>query len=230
MKVKFLCRIIFAVFIFLIYQPILFAATDSLSIIKVDKDKLTFQVQKEPLGNIVNEIINECDVEIVGLEARGNDLITFSAEQEPVENVIKRLLKYLNENNFAFEYSKTSLRRVSVLPKAKGKDIVRRPPIPAQTPKPVKEDKERAVKILKVNEGTQAESLDLQKDDLIIEYDGNRIKSARQLVKAVKKKAPEESVEMIVVREGQSIRIALNGGLIGVNVLTVSVPKSELGQ
>ena len=170
-------------------------------------------------------------MEIIGLETRKHDLITFSADQEQVENVIKRLLKYLKENNYAFEYSKTRLQRVSVLPKAKGPDIVSKPvPDPISRLKSVKENKERAVRVLKVNEGTQAESLDLQKNDLIVEYDGNRIKSARQLVEAVKKKAPEESVEMVIVREGQPIRLVLNGGFIGVNILTVSVPKSKLGQ
>ena len=225
MKSKFLYHVLFAGII------LIGLSANSLAIIKLNKDKLTFQVQKEPLGNIINEIINKCDVEIIGLKTREHDLVTFSADQEPVENVIKRLLKYLNESNYAFEYSKTRLQRVSVLPKAKGPDIVSKPvPVQISRLKPAKENKERAVRILKINEGTQAESLDLQKNDLIVEYDGNRIKSARQLVEAVKKKAPEESVEMVVVREGQPIRLVLNGGFIGVNILTVSVPKSKLGQ
>jgi len=231
MKSKFLYHLLLAGILFLIAQPIALAATNASAIIKMNDNKLTIKVQKEPLGNIVNKLINECDLEIIGLETRDDDLVTFSAAQEPVENVIKQLLKHLDENNYAFEYSKTALQRVSVMPKAKGPDIIPRPaPVQPIRPAPANKDKERAVKILKVNEGTQAESLDLQKDDLIVEYDGNRIKSARQLVQAVKKKAPEESVEMVVVREGQTIRLVLNGGLIGVNVLTVSVPKSELGQ
>lgn len=229
MKSKFLNCLIFAAILVFVYQPLLSAATNS--IIKIDKDNLTLQVYKEPLGNIVNKIINECDIEIKGLESRSNDLVTFSAEKEPVENVIKRLLRYLDEKNYAFEYSRTRLQRVSVLPKSKGSDILpRTSPSPVAKPAPVKDEKERVVKILKVNEGTQAEAIELQKNDLIVEYDGNRVKSARQLVSAVKKKAPEESVEMVVVREGQSMRFILNGGLIGVNVLTVSVPKSDLGQ
>ncbi|QTA79779.1 PDZ domain-containing protein [Desulfonema limicola] len=227
MKSKFL---IFAGLIFLICQQTTLVPANSASVIKVYEDKLSFQVQKEPLGNIINEIIDKFDVEIVGLETREDDLVTFSAEQEPVEDVIKRLLKHLDENNYAFEYSKTALRRVSVMPKAKGPNIAARPPLPAPAPGPVpgKNDRERAVKILNVNEGTQAEALDLQKNDLIIEYDGNRIQSSSQLVEAVKKKTPNESVEMVVLREGQSIRLILNGGLIGVNVVTVSISKSDL--
>ena len=190
--------------------------------------RLTLSADKKPLGDVLEEISRQCKIEIIGLEDRAEEPVTFSVKEESAEKAIKRLFRYIDVSNYAFEYTRTRLRRVSVLPKAKPEisRVVPRMEIPG---KPVS-DKIKTVKILKVNEGTQAEMLDLKRGDLIVEYDGLKINSAQQLVKAVKSKSPDEIVEMLIFRDRQPNRIILNGGLIGVNILTVTVPKMEITQ
>lgn len=197
---------------------------------KFPKKRLTLEAAEQPLGKILDEIRIRSGVKFVGLEARLEESISFSAKEEPLEKALKRLLRVLDENNYAFVYTRTRLKQVSVMPEsAKNTPHPKPPPLLLEQGKISRDDKEKAVRIIRINEGTQAETLDLKENDLIVEYGGVRIRSAQQLVAAVKKKTPEEVVEMLLVRDRDSRRIFLNGGLIGVNIITVSVPKSELG-
>jgi hypothetical protein len=76
---------------------------------------------------------------------------------------------------------------------------------------------------------SQAEKLGIKKGDIILEYGGVRIESASQLIKNVKEKSSEETVEMLVVRDGQSETYTLSGGQIGVQIHTIIVPFDKLG-
>jgi type II secretory pathway component GspD/PulD (secretin) len=196
----------------------------------VEEDKLSLKAEDRSLGEVLDEIHRQSGVEILGMEARMDEPVTFHSEPDAVEKVLKRLLRHLDETSFAFEYTRTRLRRISVLPSGGADGPVRNPGPQARVAQAANEpEKVNTVRILKVNEGTQAADLDLSQGDLIFEYDGTRINSARELVAAVKKKSPRETVEMVVVRDRQPFRLVLNGGLIGINILTVSVPRAELG-
>ena len=79
------------------------------------------------------------------------------------------------------------------------------------------------IEVTNVIEGSQAESLGLQKGDFIVEYDGRKMGRASQLVLETKKKNPHETVELRVVREGNPMRYFVNGGFIGIQIKTVKV-------
>lgn len=194
--------------------------------VEVRDGKLSLDAENRPLGEVLDEIQRQSGVEILGMDSRADETVTFSSKPEAVEKVLKRLLRHLDENNFAFEYTRTRLNRVSVLPGG-GADGPAPPARVAEAPEGP--EKVNTVRVLKVNEDTQAADLDLRQGDLILEYDGARINSAQQLVAAVKNKSDQETVEMRVVRDRRPFSIVLNGGLIGINILTVSVPKAELG-
>ncbi len=204
------------------------SAKDTSGPVILKGNRLTLEAVGMPLGKILDEISLQGGVKFVGLEDRMQEAVNFSANAEPLEKALKRLLRSLDVSSYAFEYTRTKLKRVSVVPNAKSGTSAR-PPVPPENPQPPMPG-ESVVRIIRVNEGTQAEHLDLKENDLILEYDGIRIRSAQQLVAAVKKKQPAETVEMLVVREREPRRIVLNGGLIGVNVITVTVPGAELGQ
>ncbi len=191
--------------------------------------RLTLEAINTPLLQILEIIKKQCKVKVIGLENRFNEKITFIAGNEPVEKALKRLLRDMGEENYAFLYSKTRLRRVMIFPGSKSE--FPRTPEPAgskvqkQNPLVVK-----AVKIIRINKGTQAENLDLQKNDFVVEYDGVKITNSKQLVELVNRKSPDDVVEMVVVRDKVPFRIVLNGGLIGINIRTVHVKRSVLGR
>ncbi len=191
--------------------------------------RLNVEAINTPLSQVLEEIKKQCKVRVTGLESRFSEKITFIAKNEPVEKALKRLLRDMGEENYAFLYSKTRLRRVMTFPGSKSE--FPRTPEPAsskvqeQNPLVVK-----AVKVIRINKGTQAENLDLQKNDFVVEYDGVKITNSKQLVDLVKRKSPDDVVEMVVVRDKMPFRIVLNGGLIGINIRTVHVKRSVLGR
>lgn len=190
--------------------------------------KIAIQAENRKLETVLIDIREKTGVRIFGLEDRMDETVTFSASEAAVDTVIKRLLLYLNEVNYAFVYSRTRLRRVAVFPKSN----LQSPSVAksaTEGPSNPNIRSERVVRVERVNDGSQAEALDLRKGDLIMDYDGKRIESAQDLVDAVKEKSVEESVEMTVVRDQQPFRVVLNGGLIGIHIRTVSVTKAELG-
>jgi S1-C subfamily serine protease len=83
------------------------------------------------------------------------------------------------------------------------------------------------VKILEVVEGHQGEELGLNKDDIILEYDGVRTNYPSSLVKEVKKKTDKKQVGVTVLRYGMPMQFVLRGGFIGVRITTVKVPKKD---
>ena len=76
-------------------------------------------------------------------------------------------------------------------------------------------------------EASQAESAGLQIGDIILEYDGVPINSAQQLVREVEKKAQVNQIEMVIVRQKIPTRLILNGGFIGIRILTKKIPRAE---
>jgi hypothetical protein len=72
------------------------------------------------------------------------------------------------------------------------------------------------------------ESAGLLQGDIILEYDGVPINSARQLVSEVEKKSQISQIEMVIVRQKIPTRVILNGGFIGVRILTNKIPRDEI--
>jgi len=71
---------------------------------------------------------------------------------------------------------------------------------------------------------SQAQEAGLRKGDIIIEYGGRNITRAAELVKESRKKPPDEEVELLVMREGEQVRVNVKGGFIGVRIKTVNLP------
>ncbi|MDM8550231.1 PDZ domain-containing protein [Desulfobacterales bacterium HSG2] len=191
-------------------------------IIEFQQGEMVLQAQDVPIGEILEEIFQKHQVEIVGLEHREEETITFSAKGKTLEDVLRRLFRYLKEENCAFEFTDVKLKRVSVLPKSKGKGHSR----PVRTERKAGR-KTSVVRVIGIIKGSQAEELGLKIGDLIIEYDGVKIRSAQQLVREVKKKSDSGQVEMTVVRDRSSSPYVLNGGKIGVRISTAKIPKEE---
>lgn len=198
-------------------------------LVEYDAGRITVRADGEPLGDVISEIRAAGDIQINGLGHRAGDPLSFQVEDMDVEDALKRLMRQLKENNYAFEYSRTRLRRLSVFP-AGQTEVARPAPAPRPQGGESAEGRERVVRVINVHEGTQAENLDLQQGDLILEYDGETITSAQQLVDAVKARSAEQIVQMTVVRDGNRFPLTLNGGLIGINILTVNVPPEQVGR
>jgi S1-C subfamily serine protease len=73
-------------------------------------------------------------------------------------------------------------------------------------------------------DGSQAQEAGLQKGDIILEYGGTKISRAAELVKESKTRSPDEEVELLIIREGEQVRVNVKGGFIGVRIKTVNLP------
>ena len=94
--------------------------------------------------------------------------------------------------------------------------------------KPDKSKTINAVKILDINQGSQAEVHGFQKDDYIVEYDSVAIHSASQLVSEVKEKKNLQQIDIVIIRNKSRISYVINSGLIGVRIQNVRVSEDEL--
>jgi S1-C subfamily serine protease len=135
------------------------------------------------------------------------------------------MLRYLGVKNFAIQFDDARLTRVVVLPESVG-DITISENLQSDRWNPP--ESISVAQIMSVDEFSQAQSLDLTSGDIIIEYDGVRISSAQQLVEEVEKKAENSQVDMIVIREKNSMRLILAGGTIGVRIRTKNISYEEI--
>jgi C-terminal processing protease CtpA/Prc len=193
---------------------------------------LTIEASRMPLGELIGKIDDQCAVVVTGLEKRYAETVSFTARAEPVEGALRRLLQQLDERNYALVFNRTRLTRVSVLPASQG-DMPPPQLVPLDSdvmPGPKPHRTFHAVRITRVHEDTQAQRHGLKRGDLIIEYGGKRILRSQDLTTAVKEKGPDEAVEMLLVRNRRPIRMILNGGFIGINIISVTVPPEEAGQ
>lgn len=187
--------------------------------------KLSIDIREMPLGTVVDRIREECHVTISGLEDRRDEPVSFTSELDTPEAVLKRFMKSLGETNIAYEFSDDRLRRISTFPKSEG-TIRISDDVPSLS-QPV-EEYVTVVRIDKIIEDTQAESLGFQSGDIILEYGGVKIRSSQQLVEEVKKTTPDEEVELLVLSNGIADRYMVNGGFIGINIRTVRIPRKDL--
>lgn len=191
-------------------------------------ESVSIEAQTAPLKDVLAAIATECRVRITGLEGRGNEAVSFVEAGDSLENAIKRLLRYLNVDNYVFLYTRTRLKAVSVV-LSTGPRAVASGDTPGGPPPPEATGMISAVRVLRAAPGTQAENLDIRAGDLVAEYDGVRVTESQQLVELVKAKPPEDVVEMVVIRELRPVRLTLNGGVIGINIATIQIPADQMG-
>ncbi len=180
---------------------------------------------------LVRALDKELGVEVLGLEQRALETVSVSLSGRSVEGVLKKLMRALGEANYVFEYAGNRLFRVTVFPagvEGKTKPRLRPPPTFSAGPVAVPKPRVGAVRIRSVIEGSQAERLDLRPGDLILEYDGVRVRRAPDLVAAVRRKAGQGSVDMVIMREGTRMDLTLGSGFIGVRIESVRIPLEEL--
>ncbi len=201
------------------------AANASNEITRDPNGHIAIKVEDSDLVEIFQELSDKYSVEISGLEYRKGEKFTFSFKADTLETLLRRMLRYLGVKNFAIQFDDVRLTRVVVLPESVS-DLTISENIQTDRRNPPKSIS--VAQIMSVVEFSQAQSLDLTAGDIIIEYDGVRISSAQQLVEEVEKKAENSQVDMIVIREKNSMRLILAGGMIGVRIRTRNISYEEI--
>jgi type II secretory pathway component GspD/PulD (secretin) len=186
---------------------------------------IAIDAQDSDLIEIFKELSDKYSVEILGLESRNSEKFTFSFKADTLETLLRRLLRYLGVKNFAIQFADARLTRIVVLPESVSDFTISEN---LQTDRLNPPESISVAQIISVVEFSQAQSLDLSAGDIIIEYDGVRISSAQQLVEEVEKKAESSQVDMIVIREKNSMRLILAGGTIGVRIRTKNISYEEI--
>ena len=75
----------------------------------------------------------------------------------------------------------------------------------------------KIVKITNVAENSQAQSIDLKKNDIVIEYNKDIAMNSAMLLHLVSQTKPEDNVSMLIRRGGKDLRFSLKGGKIGIS-------------
>jgi hypothetical protein len=200
-------------------------ANASNEITRDSNGNIVIDAQDSDLFEIIKELYDKYSVEVLGLESRESEKFTFSFEADTLETLLRRLLRYLGVKNFAIQFADARLTRIVVLPESVSNITISEN---LQTDRWNPPESISVAQIMSVVESSQAESLDLTAGDIIIEYDGVRINSAQQLVEEVEKKAENSQVDMIVIREKNSMRLILAGGTIGVRIRTKNISYEEI--
>lgn len=201
--------------------------TDKGSDIQCSEGKLNIRVQNMPLSKVIEDIRRKCQVEISGLDHRANEPLSFLAKEEVQETALKRLLRQLDEESYAFEYTRSGLSRIVVVPRSTAKysppptsfppkQPADTPDVPPPPPLPTPEN--AAVGVMDVIQGSQAEAVGLQKGDVVVEYDGVKITDPQQLIQEVKSRETKEVVELTVLRNNTPMTFVMKGGFMGINI------------
>jgi len=215
--------------IFLLFPPWIYLYTVSSAGAVVELNVISdgtihLEARGSTLGEIVSKFYDRYTLEIKGLENRAGEKVTFSYTADTLEDLLKSLLRHLGIKNYAFEFDDEILKRLVAVPEATA-DVSSFSPssnIPSQENELVS-----IAQVQSIIEASQAESAGLQIGDIILEYDGVPINSAQQLVSEVEKKAQVNQIEMVIVRQKIPARLILNGGFIGVRILTKKIPRAE---
>ena len=196
--------------------------------IESQKGMIVFKVKNALLKNILKELNDKFKVVITGMEERENEKVTYSAQTASLADLLKGFLQHLGVKNFALEYNSELLSRVAIFPEAKGTAEIPYTPIGEKSEEAEKSQKVKAIAVQGVVDGTQAEESGIRAGDLIMQYDGVKLQRAPDLVKLTRTKPPDETVELILMRDGQPVRLTLKGGYIGVRIKTISVSPTDI--
>ena len=182
------------------------------SIVEYRDNLFICQADETPLNIILDELIHKCQLEISGLEDREDEPVSFNFKGSIVEG-IRELMKYLGEKNFTFEFNNAKLSRVIL---SRKKDLNALKPFRIV----LKNESPTVAIVHDIAEGSQAEKFGLKINDIIQEYDGVQINTAKQLKKEVAAKKDKNKIIMVVQRNDESLSLELSGGIIGVQVGT----------
>jgi type II secretory pathway component GspD/PulD (secretin) len=191
---------------------------------KTPDGSIHFEAQDATLEEIAKALNDNYAIEVKGLENREDGRITLSHRADTPENLLKRILRHIGIKNYAFEFADATLKRLVVVPAA-ADDISSVSKFSKSLSQP--KDLVNIAQIQSVIEASQAESAGLQEGDIILEYDGVPISSAQQLVSEVEKKSASSQIEMVIVRQKIQSRLILNGGFIGIRIITKRIPRAE---
>jgi len=196
-------------------------------IIGVQNGVFFIKASDTPLRRIIKTINEKYSIDVIGLEGRIDDKITYSFQAPTSEGLVKGLLRHLGIKNYALEFADEKILRIVIIAGG-GKETAL-----SEVPQPRLSAKNEFVSVAEIQgvlDSSQAKSLGLLEGDVIIEYDGVRIRNAQQLVSEVEKKSSKNQIEMIVIREKIPMRLILSGGFVGVRVMTKNVPQEEFNQ
>ena len=211
--------------ILLVFLALLQYPASAAVLLRLQDGETVLDAKDAKLGDLLEEIRRKYAVSIVGLENREGETVTFSAKEEMPEDLLKRLFRYLGEENYAMEFTDIKLTKVSVFPGSK-----KRRPFPSaegasETSAP--QQFSNVVEVKEIVAGSQAQDLNLQKGDFVISYNGIRITSAQQLAGEVRKTSDKDTVEITAVRNKEVMPMVLKGGIIGIQIVTTSIPAAE---
>ena len=196
--------------------------------LSIDQKNIILNAQSAQVTDVLNQFKNTLKIWFEGLDPKSNQTITLYCKTKSPLILVRRLLRHLEQNNYALIYSGTTLVRVHVLPQS---TEARADSIIDELKRETTENKLfliALVQIMGVIEDTQAERHGLQEGDYIVKYDNQKIHNANELVRMVHENASRTLIELIVIRKGEEIRFLLNGGLIGVRIQTIPVTKQKL--
>lgn len=188
---------------------------------------ISWSVQSTPLEDVLEGIRERHGIEVLGLEGRSGEAVTFSFEGDVQEEIV-RFLAYLGEKNYAFLFAHERLSRVQVVPRGGGPLAGVLPEREQQEPAPETQARVLGVRVQEVVKGSQAERADILAGDVIAKYDGTPIARTQDLIELVKGKPSYEAVEIVLLREGQPVRIFLDGGFIGIKITDSQIQANEM--
>lgn len=195
-----------------------------------DREFITIRANDLRLENILDQLQDGHFLQFSGISEHLNQTVTLSCTGS-AENVVKRLLKALGIRNYAFTFTGERLTQVSILPASDSLEPIQKPlarqmeskgkktmPLPSST-----------VQIKAVLPGTQAERIPLEPEDYILAYNGHRVQNAQGLIAHVKQYTNQDWVSLLIVRNKIPMEFILEGGFIGVQVITVPMDSGTLG-
>ncbi len=217
---KFILSFLCGLLIITILQKEVSAENSSLSVI--DLGLLTIKADNVELKHIILEFEAQHSLKFTGFSDFMDNKITLSNTGSTTD-IMTKLLKLLEIQNYAYTFNGERLIHVTALPNS---NRIRTSLGPV-TETPKKRDTNKlnssTVLIQKVLHDSQGEMIQLEVNDYIIAYNGHKIPTARRLIDYVKKYKAEESVSLVIVRDERILEFTLNGGLIGVQIVTIPI-------
>ncbi|MCP4022063.1 MAG: PDZ domain-containing protein [Desulfobacteraceae bacterium] len=165
---------------------------------------------------LVHHFKKTFDVEISGLAHLYNQTITLEISGE-LPFVIKKILRKLNQDNYALVFENAVLKKVVVVPGHLKPVKKKTKPKDEENLKEADTANLSQVSVVRdVIENSLAEEIGLQKDDIILEYDGMKITHYNELMEQIKMKPEGTYISMLIVRNKIPRRLACKAGILGV--------------
>ncbi|MBF0226439.1 MAG: PDZ domain-containing protein [Desulfobacterales bacterium] len=221
----FLSYFIYGLIALIFFIPINTLSEELEGVIEKKAEIFILEAKDIYLKELIQEFKEKYGINILGLENKENQKISIFVSSQDIHEIIKKLLKYLEEKNYTLEFYNNTLSRVTVFPSSTNEKKIEENFIGLTEKK--EEEFVNIVKILGIEPNSQAQGLALRPNDIVLEYDGVKIENAEQLVEEVKNKYNKSQVEMLVISDGLSVRHILNGGLIGIRIVTDKISFKE---